>query len=64
MKSLEYNYQRMAILRDAKIFQVKRFIKLIQTSWRAHNLNRKMKAVQVISSAYAARKKRFLMFRS
>lgn len=29
MKSLEYNYQLMYKLRDAKIFQVKRFIKLI-----------------------------------
>lgn len=29
MKSLEYNYKRMLILRDAKIFQVKRAIKLI-----------------------------------
>jgi hypothetical protein len=29
MKSLEYNYQRMYILRDAKIFQVKLAIKKI-----------------------------------
>jgi len=59
MRSLEYNYQLIYKLRDAKIFQVKRYIKLIQRHWRTYTLRRKSKAVSIISKAYKERRARF-----
>ena len=59
MRSLEYNYQLIYKLRDAKIFQIKRYIKLIQRRWRAYTLRRKTKAVSIICKAYKERRARF-----
>jgi hypothetical protein len=50
MKSLEYNYQRMYILRDAKIFQLKLAIKRIQRFWRNFSLTRKIRACLTIQT--------------
>jgi hypothetical protein len=48
MKELDYNYKRQFILRDAKIFQVKRFIKIIQRFWRKYIKEKKIRAVNLI----------------
>ena len=66
MKQLDYNYRRQFILRDAKIFQVKRFIKIIQRTWRAYVLSKKGKAALVIQAFIRSKilKKKATSFRA